>query len=67
MRRLYRSTNEKMIGGVFGGLGKMLDWDPNQIRLLAVIVSLFTAVAPMVISYIIVWIILPKDTTDMTA
>jgi phage shock protein C len=63
MRRLYRSTNEKIIGGVFGGLGKLLDWDPNQIRLLAVIIAVFTGVAPMLISYIIAWILLPKDMT----
>jgi phage shock protein C len=63
MRRLYRSTNEKMIGGVFGGLGKLLDWDPSQIRLLAVIVAVFTGIFPMIISYLIAWILLPKDAT----
>lgn len=64
MRRLYRSTKDKKIAGVFGGIGEMLDWDPNQIRLLAVLIAVFTAGAPMLISYLVAWVILPEDTAQ---
>ena len=63
MRRLYRSTKDKKIAGICGGIGEMLDWDPNQIRLLMVVIAVFSAGLPMVISYIAAWIILPEDTT----
>ena len=35
-KRLYRSRNQRMIGGICGGLGEFLDVDPTIIRLVVV-------------------------------
>jgi phage shock protein PspC (stress-responsive transcriptional regulator) len=60
MKRLYRSTTDRKIAGVFGGLGEIFDIDPSLLRLLAVFVGLITGVVPMIITYLLaVWII-PK-------
>ncbi len=36
MRQLYRSSTDKLLCGVCGGLAKYLDVDPVIIRLLAI-------------------------------
>jgi phage shock protein C len=60
-KKLYRSQEKKMIGGVCAGLAKYLDIDATVIRLLFVGVGLLTAVFPMFIFYIIAWIIIPVE------
>ena len=60
-KKLYRSQTQKMIGGVCAGLADYLDVDVNIMRLIFVAVSLLTALLPMVIFYIIAWIIVPVE------
>jgi len=50
-----------MLGGVCGGLGEYLDVDVTPIRLLFIALTIFTALFPMVIFYIIAWIIVPVE------
>lgn len=57
-RRLYRSSDNKVIGGVCGGLGEYLDVDPNLVRVVAAMLLFFGGLSLWV--YIIMWIILPK-------
>jgi phage shock protein C len=59
MKRLYRSETEKKVAGLCGGLGEYFDVDPTLIRLLTVVLGLITAVVPLVIAYVIAWIIVP--------
>ncbi len=60
-KKLYRSKTQKMIAGVCGGLADYMDVDVNIMRLLFVAVFLLTALLPMVIFYIIAWIIVPVE------
>lgn len=60
-KKLYRSKTQKMIAGICGGLADYMDVDVNIMRLLFVAVSLLTALLPMVIFYIIAWIIVPVE------
>ena len=57
---LYRSRRHKIIAGVCGGLADWLGWSPNVTRILYVIVSVLSAAFPGVLTYIILWIVLPK-------
>lgn len=57
--KLFRSNN-KVIGGVCGGIAEYLGWDPTMVRLLYVIVSILSAAFPGTIVYIILWIVMPK-------
>jgi phage shock protein C len=59
MKRLYLSQSNKKIAGLCGGLGEYFDVDPTLIRLVAVVVGLITAVVPLVIAYLIAWMIVP--------
>jgi phage shock protein C len=58
-RRLYRSDQDRVLGGICGGLGEYLDADPNIIRILAVVFTI-AALGTGVIVYIASWIILPR-------
>ena len=58
---LNRVKNDKIIGGVCGGIAKYLGWDPAIVRLLYVLISVFSAAFPGIFVYIILWIVMPED------
>lgn len=59
-RRLYRARDERMIGGVCGGLAKYFTIDPTIIRLLFVAAALL-GVGGGAILYLLMWIIVPDE------
>jgi len=59
IRRLYRSANDKILGGVCGGIGEYLGVDPVIIRLLWVIACFAWGFG--ILAYIIAWIIIPRN------
>lgn len=58
---LARSSQNKMIGGVCGGLAEWLGWDPTLVRAGYVLVSFFSAAFPGIIVYVILWAVMPKQ------
>lgn len=58
--RLYRSTTNRMLGGVAGGIGDYFDIDPNFVRIGFVLLALLNGIG--LILYILMWIFLPTDT-----
>lgn len=59
IRRLYRSGNEKLLGGVCGGIAEYFNIDPVIVRLLWI--ALCFAGGAGIILYIIAWIIIPRN------
>ena len=59
-RKLTRSNN-RIIAGVCAGIAEWLGWDIALVRLLYLILSIFSAGFPGVIAYIILWIIRPEE------
>ncbi len=59
MKRIYRSTHDKKLGGVCGGLAEYFDIDPTWVRLGTVVVSLIYGTG--IIAYLIAWIIIPQN------
>ena len=57
MKRIYRSTTDRKIGGVCGGLGEFFDKDPTLFRLLFILVSLLWGFG--IIAYLIMWLVVP--------
>ncbi len=60
MKKIYRSQEDKKIAGILGGLGELFDIDPTLLRLLFVFIGLATGIIPLVVAYLIGWIIIPK-------
>jgi phage shock protein PspC (stress-responsive transcriptional regulator) len=61
-KRLYRDTENSVIGGVSSGLGAYFNIDPLIVRILFV-VFLFVGGSSLLI-YLILWIVLPKAETS---
>ena len=59
MKKLYRSQKDKMIAGICGGLGEMFEIDSTLIRLALVFIGLATGILPIIVAYIVGWIIIP--------
>lgn len=60
-RKLRRSRTDSLLGGVLGGLGKHYDIDPTKLRIIYVLVSLFSAAFPGIIVYLILWFLIPLE------
>lgn len=61
-KKLYRSSTNKIIGGVCGGLGKYFNVDPTIVRVVFVLL-LLPGGLPGFIPYIILWIVIPQEPT----
>jgi phage shock protein C len=59
MKKLYRSETNKRIAGVCGGIGELLNIDPTIVRVALVVIALTTGILPMVVGYIIAWVVFP--------
>ncbi len=57
---LQRSREDKMIAGVCGGLAQWLGWSPGLVRVLFVLVSIFSAAFPGILVYVVLWILMPE-------
>lgn len=60
-KKLYRSMADKKLCGVCGGIAEYFDLDPTIIRLVWVVMTLFSAAFPGVLAYIICAIIVPQQ------
>lgn len=60
-RRLYRSRKDRKIAGVCGGIAEYFDTDPTLVRLIAVLILIFTGFVPMFLVYLLAWIIIPEE------
>ncbi len=66
-KRLFRSMDHKMLGGVCAGLADYFDIDVSLVRLAFVGIAILSAFFPMFIFYIIAWIVIPVDTRPSPA
>lgn len=59
-KKLYRSDENKILAGVFGGLGEYLSIDPVILRLIWILIFIFTGVIPGLVAYILAVVVIPK-------
>lgn len=57
--KLVRSDN-RMVGGVCGGIAEWLGWDPTVVRALYVLSSILSAAFPGLLVYVVLWAIMPS-------
>jgi phage shock protein PspC (stress-responsive transcriptional regulator) len=58
-RRLVRSTTDRRIAGVCGGLAKYTNTDPTVVRILFLLSIIFGGFG--IWAYLVVWLIAPED------
>jgi len=57
-KQLYRSTTDRKIAGVCGGLAEYFNIDPTIVRIIAIIL-LLPGGLPGFLPYVILWLIVP--------
>ena len=60
MKKLYKSDKNKIFAGVIGGIGEYFDVDPVVLRLVWLLLIVFTGFVPGIIVYFIAVLIVPK-------
>src|SRR4051794_13403423 len=58
-RRLKRSSTDRVIGGVCGGLGTYFGVDPIIVRVVAVVLAFFGGAG--ILFYLAAWLLVPSD------
>lgn len=58
-RRLHRSTTNRVLAGVCGGIAEAYGSDPTAVRLATLVIGLFTGIVPMVVLYVIAAVLIP--------
>jgi len=61
-KRLYRDSENRVLGGVCSGLGAYFNFDPVFLRILFVVL-IFVGVGISAVVYFILWIVVPKANT----
>ena len=59
-KHFYRSKDNCKIAGICGGLAKLLKVDATIVRLIVVFLCFVTGIFPMLIAYLIGWMIIPE-------
>lgn len=59
-KRLFRSKKNKVLLGVCGGIGEYFSIDPVLIRVIWILVTIFTGVIPGIIAYFICAAVIPE-------
>lgn len=59
VKRLYRSSDNRVFAGICGGLGEYLDVDPTVVRVVYILLSLLTAFVGILL-YIILLFVIPN-------
>jgi phage shock protein PspC (stress-responsive transcriptional regulator) len=62
--RLHKSSTNRVIAGVCGGLGEYFGVDATFVRLLFVLLVIFHGIG--ILAYVVLWIVMPRETsTDL--
>ena len=59
-KRLYRSKGDRIVAGICGGLSKLFKMDTTILRLIIIVLTLVTGIAPLLVAYLIGWLIIPE-------
>jgi phage shock protein C len=62
--QLTRSSNDRIIGGVCGGLARYFNIDSAIVRLIFVL-AVLSGISPLV--YLVLWIVMPEEKLPTTA
>lgn len=58
--KLQRSRDDRILGGVLGGIAQHYGWDPTVVRVVYVLVSILSVGFPGILIYLALWIIMPE-------
>lgn len=65
-QRLYRSRDDRIIGGVAGGVADYLNLDPSLVRIVWAILTIFSG-GLLLLLYIVMLVIVPQEPVEWSA
>ncbi len=63
-KKLTRSTTDKWVAGVCGGMAQYFDMDPILVRIIFILLGFW---GPGLLVYIVMWLVVPEDTEGAEA
>lgn len=60
MDKKLTKSNNKMVAGVCAGIAEYLGWDPTLVRIVYLLLALFSAGFPGLLLYLILCIVMPQ-------
>ena len=60
MKKLKKSSKNKVIFGIFGGLGEYFEVDPTLLRLIGLFLFIYSGFIPFVLVYLVAVMVVPK-------
>jgi len=64
--KLYRSRENRMLGGVCGGLGEYFDIDPTLVRVLFIFGAFLGFPGALVLIYLVMLVLVPQEAPVVT-
>lgn len=58
--RLTRSTHDRVIAGVCGGIAEHFGWDPTLVRIGFILLSFLSTLFPGILIYLVLWFVVPE-------
>jgi phage shock protein C len=58
-RKLVR-TDDRLVGGVCGGIARFFDLDPTMVRVAYALLTIFTAFSGVIV-YLVMWMLVPEE------
>ena len=62
-RPFVRSRNDRMLAGICGGIAQRFGWNSTLVRVLFVLISLASAAFPGILVYLILWLLMPEESS----
>ena len=60
-KKLYKSNSDKLLAGVLGGFAEYIGVDSTLVRLVYVLIAMFSAGFPGILFYIICALVIPDE------
>lgn len=57
----YRSSSDRIVAGVMGGLAESWGWSADRLRLGFVVLSVLSAAFPGIAVYLLLWFLMPSQ------
>lgn len=57
---LSRSTQDRVLAGVVGGIARRFGWNSTVLRIVYVVVTVLSAAFPGALVYLILWLLMPE-------
>ena len=57
---LSRTTDDRVLAGVVGGIARRFGWNSTMLRVVYVVGSVLSAAFPGILVYLILWLLMPE-------